>query len=126
MPLFNGGYHVRHSILQDSSLLGRLGQHADWRADRILPLARRPTRRSGCHLECDSGWRACARSCAARIRQLATLAGNRWDNTWAMADRVAIRLWLRRSWPTPVLAFRFRRDHRAPCHLGALAGLEAE
>ena len=36
MPLFNGGYYVRHSILQDSSLLGRLGRHADWRADRVL------------------------------------------------------------------------------------------
>src|SRR5262245_9467233 len=126
MPLFNGGYYVRHSILQDPSLVGRLGQHDDWRADRILPLARRATRRSGCHLECDSGWRGCARSCAARIRQLATLAGNRCDNTWAMADHVTIHLWLRRSWPSPVLAFRSRRNPRAACRVGAVARLEAE
>ena len=75
MPLFNGGYYVRHLILQDSSLLGRLGQHADWRVDRIFSLARRATNRSSRLVECGSGRRACARSCAARIRQLATLGG---------------------------------------------------
>src|SRR5262245_36394940 len=126
MPLYNGGYYVRHSILQDSSLVGRLGQHADWRADWIFSLARRPTRRSGCHVECDSGRRGGACSCAAGIRQLATLGGNRRDNSWAMADRFTIHFWLRRSWTAPVLAFRFRRNHRAACHLAALEGLEAE
>jgi SPW repeat len=58
--------------------------------------------------------------------QLATLGGNRRDNSWAMADRVTIHLWLRRSWPAPVLAFRSRRNHCVACHLGALAGLEAK
>src|SRR4249919_3652268 len=126
MPLFNGGYYVTNWILQDSSFLGRLGRHADWRADRNLPLARRATKRSSGDVERGSGRRACARSCAARIRQLATLGGNRRDSTWAMADRVAIHLWLRRSRSAPVLAFRSWRNHRAACHLGALAGLEAK
>ena len=56
----------------------------------------------------------------------ATLAGNRRDNSWAMADRFTIHLWLLRSWPAPVLAFRSRRNHRAACRVGALARLEAE
>src|SRR5882757_2859271 len=43
MPLFNGGYDVRHSVFQHPSALGRLGQHADWRVDRILSVARRAT-----------------------------------------------------------------------------------
>src|SRR5512134_1586617 len=106
MPLFNGGYYVDYSILQDSSFLGRLGRHADWRAGRVLSLARRTTERSSGHVECDSGRRACAASCSARIRQLATLGGNWRDSAWAMADRVAIHFWLRRCWPAAVLAFR--------------------
>src|SRR6476646_1296533 len=126
MPLFKGGYCVRHSVLHDSSLLGRLDRHADWRTDLDLPLVRGATRRSSHHLECGSGWRVCVRSCAARIRQPATLGGNRRDRTRAVADSVAIHLWLRGSWHASVLAFHSWRNRRAAWRPGALAGLEAE
>src|SRR6266542_1001686 len=44
----------------------------------------------------------------------------------AMADCVAIHLWLRPRRRTQVLAFRPWRRRRAACGAGALAGLEAE
>jgi SPW repeat. len=126
MPLFKGGYYVRHSVLQDhrswedwvGMLIGVLIGFSPWLAEQQGDQA--------------VMWNAILVGAVVLVlAQLEYVSLQRWEEIgeivrWAMADRFTIRLWLRRSWPAPVLAFRSRRIHRAACRLGALAGLEAE